>query len=156
MFDLDAGIHLHEVEVVVCIDEELNGAGAVVADGCRSGKGGRAEPLAQVGVNYGRGAFFEQLLVPSLNGALALAEVDDVPVLVAEDLDFDVARLFDGALHVHGVAGKGGTRFAACHLIGFLQFIHCANDPHPAPTAARRGLETQWEADLFRPLTGVV
>ena len=105
---------------MICIDEELNGASAVVADGCCAGESGLAEPLAQVGIDYGRGAFFQELLVPTLDGTFALAEVDELPVLVAENLDFDVARLFDGALHVHGVAGKSGAGLAACHLPGFL------------------------------------
>ena len=40
-----------------------------------------------------RGAFLDDLLVAALHGAVALAEVDDVAVLVADDLEFDVVRI---------------------------------------------------------------
>jgi hypothetical protein len=37
------------------------------------------------------GGFLDELLVAALDGAVALAEVDDRAVPVAEDLDLDVA-----------------------------------------------------------------
>ena len=50
--------------------------------------------LAEVIVyEWGRG--FDQLLVATLDGTVAFAEMDDVPLLVGEDLEFDVARVFD-------------------------------------------------------------
>jgi hypothetical protein len=33
MLDLDAGVHLHEVEVLVLVDKELDGTGVLVVDG---------------------------------------------------------------------------------------------------------------------------
>ena len=54
----------------------------------------------------------------ALHGALALAEIDDVTVLVAEDLHFDVTRVDDGLLDVHLVVAEGALGFAARVLEG--------------------------------------
>ena len=53
------------------------------------------------------GAFFEQLLVAALDRALALAEVDDVAVVIAEDLELDVARVLDVLLDVDVADAEG-------------------------------------------------
>ena len=66
------------------------------------------------------GAFLEQLLVAALDRALALAEVDDGAVMVAEDLELDVARVLDVLLDVDvadaerrfGLALRGLERLA--------------------------------------------
>ena len=47
-----------------------------------------------------RGPLFEQLLVAPLDRALALAEVHDGAVMIAEDLELDVARVLDVLLDV--------------------------------------------------------
>ena len=46
------------------------------------------------------GPFLEQLLVPPLDRALALAEVDHRAVMIAEHLELDVARVLDVLLDV--------------------------------------------------------
>ena len=47
-----------------------------------------------------RRRLLEQLLVPALNRALALAEVHHVAVVIAEDLELDVARRLEVLLDV--------------------------------------------------------
>ena len=51
-------------------------------------------------LSAGEGDSSMQLLVPPLDRALALAEVDDRPVVIAEDLELDVARRLDVLLDV--------------------------------------------------------
>jgi hypothetical protein len=48
--------------------------------------------LAQIFVHERRGRFLQQFLVAALERALALAQVDDVPVGICQDLDLDVPR----------------------------------------------------------------
>jgi hypothetical protein len=75
---------------VVVVDEELDGAGRLVAEGAGEGEGGLAHrPAGRV--DDRRGRLLDDLLVAALDGALALAEVHEVAVAVAEDLDLDVA-----------------------------------------------------------------
>src|SRR4029450_2231015 len=95
MLDLQAGVHLQEVEGAVGAQQELDRAGAAIADGAGSGNGGGgraagegggsgtgggAHAPAQVGVHGGRGRLLDHLLMPALYGAVALAEMDDVAV----------------------------------------------------------------------------
>ncbi len=55
----------------------------------------RAQFGTQLGVDGRRRRFLDQLLMAPLNAAFALAEVHDVPVLVAEHLKLDMARPLD-------------------------------------------------------------
>src|ERR671935_3309060 len=109
MLDLQPRVHLEEVEVTVGIDEELDGAGIHIARRAREATGGLAHPRAQRPVDERRRALLHQLLVASLDGALALAGVDDVAVRVAKDLDLDVARPGDRALQINGGIAECGT-----------------------------------------------
>ena len=97
MLDLDPGVELEEAEVAA-VEDELGGAGALVADRARERDGRVAHPRAQLGVERGGGRLLEHLLVAALDRAVALAERDDVAVRVGEDLDLDVARPLEIAL----------------------------------------------------------
>ena len=58
------------------------------------------------GVDRDRRRLLDDLLVAALQRALALAEVDEVAVAVAEDLHLDVARPLDELLDVDAVVGE--------------------------------------------------
>jgi len=49
------------------------------------------ERVAHGRVEAERGRDFDDLLVPPLDGAVPLVQVDDVAVVVGQDLDLDVA-----------------------------------------------------------------
>ena len=66
MLDLDAGVDLDEVEVVVGVDQELAGAGVDVAGGPGQPDGGLAELRADLQRQGRRGRFLDQLLMPAL------------------------------------------------------------------------------------------
>jgi hypothetical protein len=61
------------------------------------------------GVEERRRRLLDHLLVAALDRALALAEVDDVAVLVGQHLDLDVARLLDELLDEHAVVAEGSS-----------------------------------------------
>ena len=73
-------------------DDELDGARAGVVDAARACRTAAA-PIAGARrrVEQRRRRLLDDLLVPALQGALALAEVDDVAVRVGEHLHLDVA-----------------------------------------------------------------
>ena len=56
---------------------------------------------ARLLVHHRRGRFLNELLVAALDAAFALAEVDDVAVLVAQHLKFDVPRALDEFLEIY-------------------------------------------------------
>ena len=63
------------------------------------------------GVDGERRRLFDDLLVPSLDRALALDKRHDGAVLVAEELDFDVARADQAPLQVDGRVAECAAGF---------------------------------------------
>jgi len=77
--------------------------------------------------------------VPSLNRALALSQVDDVPVLIRKNLHLDVPRMHDRFLDIDLVVAKSPGRFALCRLQRRAQFCPLVDQTHalpPPPDAA--------------------
>src|SRR5581483_12061335 len=97
MLDLDPRVELEEPEVPA-VEDELRGAGALVADRAGEGDRGVAHPRPQLRVERGRRRLLQHLLVAPLDRAVALAERGDVAVPVGEDLDLDVPRPLEVAL----------------------------------------------------------
>ena len=91
MLHLKTGVHLQEIEGFIGPDDELHRAGGVVAHRPRQGDGLGGHGLARRLVQEGRGRFFDDLLVPALDRALPLVQVQHGPVPVAQHLDLDVA-----------------------------------------------------------------
>ena len=93
MFDLDAGVHLDEVELAVFV-QELEGAGVAVADRAASLDHALTHAGALRRRDARRRGFFDHLLMAPLHGAVTLAQVDDVAVVVGEHLELDMPRFF--------------------------------------------------------------
>ncbi len=93
MLDLEARVHLDEVELAVLV-QELRPCRAPRYWILRMAAAtSLADLLAARRVERGRGRFFEDLLVAALQRAVALAQMHGIAPAVAEDLDLDVARL---------------------------------------------------------------
>ena len=105
----------------------------------------RAHPRAQRRRQRRRRAFFDDLLVPPLDRALALEEVHDVAVRVGEDLDLDVARPLDQPLDVERAVAERGLRLAARRRNRFGQRLSASRairmplPPPPADALIRTG-----------------
>ena len=117
MLDLQPRVHLEEVEprrVAVALEQELDRARIAVADRAR-GRDGRARRCCARSrpVTAGDGRFLDHLLVPPLDRALALEEMDDVAVRIGEDLDLDVSRALDPALDVQRAVAECGLPLPA-------------------------------------------
>src|SRR5579863_4712513 len=93
MLDLQPRVHLQKIEAAILAGNEFHGAGAVVADRLGERDGLLAHLRARLGVKQWTRRFFDDFLIAALDRALALAEIDDVAVLVAQNLNFDVARI---------------------------------------------------------------
>ena len=76
VLDLDARVHLEEEELAMAVEQALDRAGADVADRARGLDRHRSHARAQLGRDGRRGRLLEHLLVPALERAVALAEVD--------------------------------------------------------------------------------
>ena len=118
VLDLEPRVHLEEEDLAAVVEEELAGAGALVADRRREREGGLGQAAADRGPDGRRRRLLEHLLVAPLDRAVALAEMDAAPVAVEEDLDLDVARALDEPLEDQPLvaerarAPRGGRRRA--------------------------------------------
>jgi hypothetical protein len=92
MLDLDPRVHLDEKELVV-LEQELERAGAAVADLAARVGAALADPRQRPQGHARRRSLLDDLLVAALHRAVALEQVDGVLVLVREHLDLDVARI---------------------------------------------------------------
>src|SRR5205807_1180029 len=91
VLDLDARVHFDEVKLVaIQIDEELDGTSGLVFDGLTQPHRGVADLAAQGLRQVHAGRDLHDLLMPPLNGAVALPQVDEIALAVAEQLYFDV------------------------------------------------------------------
>ena len=110
MLHLEASVHLEEVEVALRVDEELDRAGRRVLDGLGERDCLLAHLATRLRVEEGARRLLDHLLIAALNGALALVQVEHVAVLVAEDLDLDVARVVDELLDEHAIVAEARCR----------------------------------------------
>ena len=106
-----------------------------VVHGLRERDRGGAQLLAQRRIDRGRGRFLDQLLVPALHRAVALAEMHDIAVLVGEHLHLDVARVLERALEQQPAVAERVLRLRARRIErgGKLAF-----GARPAACRARR------------------
>ena len=112
----------------------------------------RPSAPASSAVDAVRRRLLDHLLVSALDRALALEEVDDVAVRVAEHLDLDVARLLDELLDVD--ASRRRTRtWPRCARARRSAARPCvAHEAHALAAAAGRGLDHDRQADLLDPI----
>src|SRR5690606_23924405 len=92
MLDLKSSVHLDEVEFPVLV-QEFDGTGAGIAQIGDSICADHADTFAFGGVQCRRVRFFPDLLVASLERAVALAEVNGLAETVADDLHLNMTRL---------------------------------------------------------------
>jgi len=149
VLDLEAGVHLQEVEASALVEQELHGAGADVARGPRGAHRRLAHAPPQAGVDGRRRRLLEHLLVAALQRALALAEREALPVVVGQHLDLDVARALDELLEVDGVVAEARGGLGARRAVGLGQLLGAAHQAHSLAAAARRRLEHHRVADLL-------
>ena len=147
MLHLHAGVHLDEVEATVFV-EELEGAGAAVADVDAGLDAARQDFFAGLLVDLGRRRLLNDLLVTALQRAVAVIEVHGVALAIGEHLDFHVTRIAEELLHVdHGVA-KGGAGFGLGQLDRLDQLGLVLDHAHAATTTATGGLDDHRIADF--------
>ena len=114
---LQAGVHFHEPDAVTAqalggVSDELDGAGTDVTHSLGRFDGGGGDGFAGGRVHAGGRRLLDHLLVAALQGTVALEQVDDIAVAVAEHLHLDVARAGDPGLQQHPVVAEAGGGFA--------------------------------------------
>ena len=150
MLDLQARVHLHEIEAAVGMGDELDRARADVADRLRRLDRGLAHRRAALGRHAGRRRFLEHLLVPALHRAVALEQIDACALRVGEDLDLDVARLEHVLLDEHAVVAERALRLAPARCERRIELRRGVDAPHALAATAGARLDQHRKADAAR------
>ena len=151
VLDLHARVHLDEEELVV-LEQELERAGAAVADLAARLGAAVADAREQARRDARRGRLLDDLLVAALHRAVALAQPHRVLVLVGEHLDLDVPRRRQEFLHVDGRVAERRLRLAARQRHRGQERRLGVHDAHAAPAAAAGRLDDHRVADRARDL----
>ncbi len=86
----------------------------------------------------------------ALHGAVALAQVDDVAVPVAQNLELDVSRAREILLDVDLAVAERGERFGPRQLKRSREILRVGGDAHSLSAAAGRRLDDHGKADFPR------
>ena len=154
VLDLEAGVHLEERELAVAVEQELDGAGADVADGARRGDRGLAHPRARSRASTAGEGDSSMIFWCRRCSVQSRSNSDvDVAVRVGEHLDLDVAATLDVALDEHRAVAERRLRLplGARDLIARAR-RRCARracrdrrrrpTPSPAPAARSRASDS--------------
>src|SRR5262249_7015708 len=139
MFDLDSRVHFNEIEFSSLI-EKLDGAKPAVAQLAHRHCTDFADFQALRCVKGGAWALLPQFLIPALKRAIAFAQMNSLAMTVAENLNFDVARLIEVFFEVDSVIAKGRFGLNSRGFNCDREIVRVASDLHAPPAPACRCL----------------
>src|SRR5258708_17489110 len=149
MLDLDARVHLEEIEApALRVDDEFDGSGAAKAEALREAHGGLQQRIAQRRRQAGSRRLLDELLVAALHGAIALAQLDHSPRAVAQNLHFDMAGAVDEALPVDARVAECGPRLGGGQIEKRRQVFEAFDELQAATSAPAHRLDEQRYRDL--------
>src|ERR1700743_496022 len=151
---LDACVYLDKVEVALLVHQKLDRARIAVPDRAHGVAQTCHHALAHFGPEGRRRRFFEELLVPALDAAVAFAEDFHVAVLVGKQLKFNVPRRADIFFEIYVRARKRCARLLLCLGKKRRQIFGLVDNAHTASAAARGGFQDDGITDLLRGLQG--
>ena len=95
-----------------------------------------ADLRARLGVQGRRGRFLQHLLVAALQRTVALAQMHDIALAVAQNLHFDMARLAEIFLDIDVVIAEGGLGLGAAERQLGPDFVRRIGHLHALAAAA--------------------
>ncbi len=149
MLDLQARIYFKKVKIAIRIHQELSCPRVRIARFARQANRSLAHRSAQFRRHKWRWRFFDHLLVPPLHRTFALAEVNDVPMCVGEDLHLDMPGPVEIFLDVNALIAKGVERFGSCIAPRRGEFMGASHHAHALAAASRNGFQQYGVPDLI-------
>ncbi len=156
VLDLQAGVHLEEIERLVPVDDELDRAGRLVLHGASELHRLLAHGDPRRLVEEWRRRLLDDLLVATLDRAFALVEVHDVAMGIAQNLDLDVPRILDELLDEHPVVAKRTLRLVSARGEAFAALDVVVRDAQALSPAAGGGLDHHRIADALGDRDGLL
>ena len=150
VLDLDPRIDLDEVELSrFGIDQEFDRSGVLVAEVAADGQGCLTQLVADRRIKEWSRCDLDNLLMASLDRAVALVEMHKVPVKVPQKLDFDVAGPHDESFEKDIGGAEGDLRLALRLFERGGELGGRTDDTHATPASSFGGLDNDGETHLL-------
>ncbi|MPN17141.1 hypothetical protein SDC9_164491 [bioreactor metagenome] len=135
MFDLKTYVHLHEIEMAVLVEQKLERAHTRVADMPDHAHNFFKQRFALAFCNSGGRGLLDELLVLTLDRAVALAKAYGVSGFVGKNLQFDVSSGADALFHIDRAVAErcGRLRISGHKRGGQIGLIITSRMPRPPP-----------------------
>ena len=111
MLDLYTRVDFQHVEVLVAVHEELDCGRTGIFRSPDQIRCGPRDGITLFRINAWCRRFFDQFLMTTLRGAVAVVEMNGIPVLVAQHLDLDVTTVLQKLLEIDRRITKRGAGF---------------------------------------------
>ena len=144
---LHTSVHLDEVETTIFV-QELESTRTTVVDVNACLNAACQNFLASLLVDARCWRFFQNLLVTTLQRAIAVAQVDRVTLAVGNNLDFHVTWVGQVFFQVDHRVAEPGAGFFAGLLGGFDQVFFTVHNAHATTTTAASGFDDHRVADF--------
>src|SRR5437879_6464480 len=106
MLDLKPRIHFEKVKMPLPVHEKFHCTGIVVARRLHHFESGLPHAAPEIGIHNGRRTLFDDLLMPPLNRALPLTEIDSIAVTIRKNLNLYMPGFLDELLNVDGIIAE--------------------------------------------------
>ena len=157
VFDLKTGVDLQKIKRLRdAIVNKLHGSGRSVVDGLAETYGSFEKLLADSVRKIGRRRLLDDLLVSSLDRAIAFAEGQNLASAVAENLNLNMARHFDKLLEINSALFEIGFSQTLDRFKSFPQLGRGPAELETDPTATRRAFDHDRKSDLLSGLQCVI
>jgi hypothetical protein len=103
-------------------------------------------------IHRGRGSLFDQLLMPALDGAFPLTQMNHVAMPVGEDLDLYMTGLWDSFLQVEAIVAEGAKRLPTGRSQRIFQLILTLHQAHTPSSTSSYRLDKDRKTDLTGPV----
>src|SRR5205085_3151685 len=133
-----------EVQAPLLIHEELDRAGIPISNGRQRLAENLPDLRPHLRRDLRRRRLLQQLLMPPLDRALALAQAHHLAVLVGQYLELNVPGMLDILLHVEIAIAERPRRFGLGRFEQAGQFLFVADNAHAASAAPSRSFDNHW------------
>src|SRR4029079_19080738 len=99
--DLQPRVHFEKVKRAVLVEQEFDRSGIGVVDRASHPRRSRGDAAPQCRCDRDRWRLLDDFLMAALDRAFTLYERHDGPVLVAEQLDFNMPRAHEAAFQIN-------------------------------------------------------
>src|SRR6516162_7891800 len=157
MLHLDAGIHFQEIKIpALRVVYELHRPGTAIRHLSRETHRRLGHPMTKLIVDCRRWRLLDELLVTTLGRAVALPQMHDMALSIAEDLHFDVTSSRNEFFDIQRRIAECRSRLGSGRFDCASEVACCMHQSHAPPSAAGICLDQQRETDAICRVTRVL